>query len=119
MFAVVVIQEIQSQQAVILCNPELQQPQTLLKLIKDLGISYSRVVTMNSLEVVAHLTATGSGIGILPRRVAEAVAPGQLRQVEGMPICADEVCLIYRHENRNVQAIQTIANKIKDSSAIN
>ena len=108
------IQNIHSKQAIILCDPDLTQTQSLLKKCKKYGIISERIMTMNSLEVVANLTANGCGIGILPTRVAKAMYSGKLKRVSKAPVYSDEVCLVYRNENRNVQAIQTIVNIIKD-----
>ncbi len=106
-------QDIHSQDAVTLCDIELIQPQSLLKQIKKMGIKPKRILTMNSLEVVASMTANGCGIGILPCRVAEAMYLNQLKRIPNMPVYSDEVCLVYRHENRNILAIQTVAKSIK------
>ena len=108
------IQDIHSEKAIILCEPELTQTQTLLKKEKKAGIPTDRVMTMNSLEVVANLKANGCGIGILPTRVAKSMYPGKLKCIPNAPVYSDEICLIYRNENRNIQAIQTIGSVIKD-----
>lgn len=108
-------QDIHSKQAVLLCVPELTQTQFLLKRAKEAGIITQRIMTVNSMEVVANLTASGCGIGILPQRVAYAINPNQLKSIPNTPTYPDEICLIYRHENRNVQAIQTITDTIKKS----
>ena len=107
------IQDRNSKHAVILCDPDLMQTQVLLKQIKKSGFIYERIITMNSLEVVASLTASGCGIGILPTRVANVLCQNQLTRIPDTPVYADEICLIYRNENRNVQAIQTITETIK------
>ncbi|CDZ77782.1 Cyn operon transcriptional activator [Legionella massiliensis] len=107
------IQDIHSKDAVILCEPDLTQTQNLLQKIKKTGTAPKRIMTMNSLEVVANLTANGCGIGILPTRVAKSMYPDKLRRIPNAPVYSDEVCLIYRNENRNIQAIQTISNVIK------
>lgn len=110
------IQDYRSKQAIILCDPELTQSQSLLKKMKQAGINAERLLTSNSLEVVASLTAKGCGIGIIPTRVANAMYPGQLTKIANAPIFSDEICLVYRNENRQVQAIQAIAAKIKSHS---
>lgn len=107
------IQDRHSKHAVVLCDPDLMQTQVLLKRMKQTGFIYERMLTMNSLEVVASLTARGCGIGILPTRVANVLCQNQLRRIPDTPVYADEICLIYRNENRNVQAIQTITETIK------
>ena len=108
------IQDIHSKQAVIVCDPDLTQTQSLLKESKNKGFVFERFITTNSLEVVANLTAAGSGIGILPARVANSMYPNQLKRLQNLPVFFDEVCLIYRNENREVQAIQTIIEAIKN-----
>ncbi|GJM06793.1 MAG: LysR family transcriptional regulator [marine bacterium B5-7] len=108
------IQKPCSKQAIILCDPDLTQTQSLLKKCKKTGIPADRIMTMNSLEVVANLTANGCGIGILPSRVAMSMYPGKLKRVSKAPVYSDEVCLIYRNENRSVEAIQVIINRIQD-----
>ena len=108
------IQVIHSTNAIILCEPNLTQTQTLLKQVKKGSIATERIMTMNSLEVVANLTANGCGIGILPTRVAKSMYPDKLKRITKAPVYSDEICLIYRNENRNIQAIQTIADAIKD-----
>ena len=108
------IQNIYAKNAVILCNPELTQTQTLLKKAKKHGINLDRIITIPSLEAIASLTASGAGIGILPNRVAQSLYPQSLKRVAKMPTYRDEICLVYRNENRNVKAIQIIVDTIKN-----
>lgn len=107
------IQEMNSNNAVILCDPHLKQTQSLLKKINKLGFNPGRIITMNSLEVVASMAAKGCGIGILPGRVATALYPKLLERIPKTPAHIDEICLIYRNENRHIQAFQTIITAIK------
>lgn len=107
------IQDIKSNKSVILCDPAFTQTQSLLKMSKKIGLASERIITMDSLEVVANLTASGCGIGILPARIAQAMYPDKLMRIKKTPVHSDEVCLIYRNENRGVQAIQEIVNTIK------
>lgn len=107
------IQDIHSNHAVIICEPELTQTQNLLKKCKQANIQSERVMTMNSLEMIANLTANGCGIGILPARVAEALYPDKLRRISDAPVYNDEICLVYRNENRQVRAIQEMTEVIK------
>lgn len=108
------IQNISSKQAVLLCDPALTQTQALLMKCKKVNISFGRIITTDSLEVVANLTAKGCGIGILPVCIAESMSPQKLKRIPSAPAFVDELCLIYRNENRNVQAVQAIINAIKD-----
>ena len=106
-------QQIDSGEAVLIFDPALLQSQWLLKRIHRQGIKYKRVVTSNSLEVIANLTANGCGIGIIPTCVALSAYPNKLTAVPKMPYYHDEICLVYRHENRNVKAVQAIISSIK------
>jgi DNA-binding transcriptional LysR family regulator len=83
----------------------------LLARCKKLGIGYGRVLTTLNLEVIAELTAMGAGIGIFPVSLARKYP--NLKRVPGAPTYKDEVCLVYRHENRNVRALQVIMEAIK------
>lgn len=107
------IQDINSNQAVILCDSELTQTQSLLKSTRKKLTQHARIIKMNSLEVVAKLTAQGCGIGILPTRVADAMFPGEFKKLSNLPVHRDELCLIYRNENRNIHAVQVILEAIK------
>lgn len=102
---------------IILCDPELHQTQFLLKKIKPTGLSHHRMITSNNLEVIASLTAKGIGIGILPGSVANSWGQTLLRRLPNAPVYQDEICLVYRHENRNIKAIQVIIEAIKQALA--
>lgn len=99
-----------SDSLVIYCDPELTQTQ---KLLKKLLKNNQRIITMNGLEVVAALTAQGNAVGILPERLVKALYPNQLKKIPNMPVYSDEVCLIYRNENRQVAAMQAIIASMK------
>jgi LysR family transcriptional regulator, cell division regulator len=97
----------------IICDPELPQPISILKQLKNKRRSFERIITSSSLDVIATLTASGCGVGILPKRVVMSTYPKELSKVKAAPVCNDEVCIVYRHENRHVVAIQTILSAIK------
>lgn len=106
------IQNIDSKNLVLLCNPDSIQAQHLLKQCKKIGRVFQRMVTTDSLEVIANLTANGAGVGILPARVVTAMYPNDLQYIATLPTYSDELCLIYRSENRNIQAIKAITTSI-------
>jgi DNA-binding transcriptional LysR family regulator len=97
----------------IICDPELIQTQWLLKQLNKTGIKNYRAVTSSNLEVIAHLTAKSESIGVLPTSVALATFPKKLKAIAHTPVYNDEIFLIYRHENRGIKAVQTIAKTIK------
>lgn len=105
--------QLQSSDAVFIYDPDLMQTQWLIKQLHREKIKYHRFVTSSSLEVIANLTANETGIGILPASVALTSYPDILKPIPKMPIYHDEICLVYRHENRNIKAIQTIIKSIK------
>jgi DNA-binding transcriptional LysR family regulator len=98
----------------LLCDLDRSQTQILLKKHKKLNISYSRIITSSNLEMLSTLTASGCGIGILPARVVFSTNPGKLKQFPSAPICYDEICLVYRHENKNVGAIKVVIEAIDE-----
>ncbi len=110
------IQDLHSGNAVLLCDPELLQTQDLLKKLKKAGLRYRRLLTSSSLEVVAELTASGAGVGILPGRVASLLVKAgrgnKLRRVANAPSFRDEICLLHRIENKGVKTIQYLSNQI-------
>lgn len=93
----------------IICDPDLLQTQWLLKAIKA---DTFRIITSPSLEVIASLTEAGCGIGILPTSV---VKNKKIQPKTNMPVFNDEICLIYRHENRHIKTMQTMVKAIKDA----
>ena len=107
------IQKLLNGQAVLICDPELIQTQTILNKLKKNGVAYRQILGSSSLEVIAELTASGAGIGILPERVAKFVGGGKLRRVAHSPSVKDEISLVYRVENKGVRALQTIVNHIQ------
>jgi DNA-binding transcriptional LysR family regulator len=107
------IQDIHSKKAVIICDPELSQTQALFKQCKKKGIHFDRILSTNSLEVVASLTASGTGIGILPQKAAKAMYPDKLKRLYKSPVFKDELCLVFRNENRNLRAMVEMIHVIK------
>ncbi len=99
-----------SGRALLICDPELNQTQALLKKLKKHGLSSSRILTTSSLEVIADLTATGCGIGVLPASLA---ATRKLTMVPKTPFYRDEICVLYHGENREIKAIQVITQAVK------
>lgn len=105
------IQDISSGEAVLICEPELQQTQDLLQKLDRAKIRFRRIVTSSNLDVITQLVASGAGVGILPGRVVNA-SGDSLKKVPGAPVFHDEISLLYRVENRSVRAIQEIADRI-------
>lgn len=105
-------QDFRSGQAVLICDPELLQSQDLLRKLKRNGIQFSRIVPSSNLEVVTKLVSQGAGIGIIPSRVVAAAQCEGLQRIPKAPVFDDEVCLLYRVENKGVRSIQAITERI-------
>jgi len=106
------LQNPQSDEAILICDPELLQTQHVIKLMKKKGLRFNRMISSSSLEVIAQLTASGLGVGLLPGRVAELARGSQLQRVKMAPAFEDEICLVYRMENKGVRALQEIAQSV-------
>ena len=104
------ITSLSSGQANIICDPELLQTQWLLNHLQK-NFTYSRMLSSNNLEVIVELTAQGCGVGILPAVVAKRHP--KLKPIPNTPSYSDEICLVYRPENKKIMAIQEIILAIK------
>lgn len=96
-----------SKQPVLICEPELLQTQTLLRKTQA---RFGRSIHTNNLELVASLTAAGTGIGLMPGRVAahwKGLKPLDLPRFE------DQIALLYRAENRRVGAFRELAQRLE------
>lgn len=105
------IQQLESNKAVLLCNPELVQTQALLKNMRKQNLHYDRIIPCCSFEVIAELTQSGCGIGIMPTKIAQKY---NLKTPPRAPFFNDEICMLYRGENRDVRGIQVITEAIKN-----
>lgn len=107
------MQDINSDQLVVICDPDIPRTTQILKKWKNKNMASARIVTTNSLEIVADLTVAGCGVGLLPSCFTQSIYPNQLERIPNAPVCYDELYLIYRKENRNVKAVVTVIAAIK------
>ena len=113
------VQDFLSGQAVLICDPDLLQSQALLKELRKSGIQYGRILPSSNLEVITQLVTQGAGVGIIPGRVAvSASLQTTLHRVPKAPVFHDELCLLYRIENKSVRAIQAMSDNIVSSFAL-
>lgn len=107
-------QEFNSKTAVLVCDLNLIQVQKLLDNLKKRNQVFKRIVHSSDLEVIADLTASGLGIGILPNRVATKIASYNLKILDKtLPIYKDKICLIYRADIQTTQSSAMIIEIIK------
>lgn len=98
---------------VLICDPDLVQSQSLMRKLGKMNIT--RSITTSSLEVVASLTASGAGYGILPARVAENYSHLGIQKVKDSPVFEDEIAVIYRVENKKSFSIKATVTAIEKS----
>lgn len=95
---------------ILICEPDLLQTQSLRRKMTAAGLTFRRVLETSSLEVVAALAAKGAGVGILPGRVAAQYS--NLKKLPKAPTFHDQICLLYRVENKGVKSIQRLAEEL-------
>lgn len=104
------IQTLDTDSGVLICDPELAQTKNLLQRLRK-KFNCKRMVQSNSLEVIANITASGAGIGILPTRVAKQHKLRLFDQT--MPTYTDRICLIYRADYQRSKSSKTLVNSIR------
>jgi DNA-binding transcriptional LysR family regulator len=100
-------------EAVLVCDPDLLQTQSLMKAIKKKGLSFQRNLTSSSLEVIVMLTAADVGVGILPGRVASRDKANKLVPLPGAPKFQDQISLIYRADSQKSAASKIIISAMQ------
>lgn len=108
------IQKIHSPDSILICNPAVRHTQIMLQQCKTRKINFRRLLKVNSIEVVASLTANGCGIGLLPSSFVQAIYGSKLKRIANMPVIKDDLNLIYRKEYINVKAVQIILAAIRE-----
>ena len=99
---------------VLIYNPELTQSQSLLKKIKKKEI-FRRSISSENLEVIATLAGSGTGVAILPSRVAKAIAPW-IKKIKNYPVYFDEITFIHRADFQKTSSSECILNLMKSLS---
>ena len=99
---------------VLIYNPELTQSKFLLKKMKKKE-KFTRTITSENLEVIATLASSGTGITILPSRVAKAIDP-RLKKVKDSPVYLDEITFIHMVDFPRSPSFECIVDLIKSIS---
>ncbi len=102
-----------NEECTLLIEPDLTQTQDLLKKISKKKVFYKRTLTSASLEVIAHLTACGAGIGLLPARVAAGEGKGIELVDKKWPKFDDRICLVFRADVQKSLAAKQIITFIQ------
>ncbi len=107
---------LKSADAILICDADLLQTQSLLKGARRSSLDFRRIVTSSNLEVITSLVASGCGVGILPERVATRnQALGLKKAGTGMPSFKDEICLVYRADAQRSKASKIVVEAIQKS----
>lgn len=108
------LQDPTTDNAVLLCDTDLLQTQSILKQMSKAGLEFKRVMTSTSLEVIASLVAAKAGVGVLPGRVAQRVKSYGLVPFEkDSPKFQDRICLIFRADAQKSKANRLLAKAIE------
>lgn len=99
---------------VVICDPQLAQSQALLRAYEK-SQPIARLCTVNSHDMTAHLVACGAGVGILPVCVVKKQYTDKLQRLNDAPVYVSEMFLIYRSENRNMQAREVVLTALKQA----
>lgn len=97
---------------VLIYDPDLIQSQDLLGKLNKKKHKFNRHLTSSSLELIKSLTLNGTGVGLLPSRVAMNNSKG-LELIEDLPKFNDQLCLIYRHDAAKGSALKLLISEIK------
>ncbi len=109
-------QSLDPQNGVLICDLNLVQVQKLLGDLNKKNQGFKRIIQSGNLEVITDLTASGVGVGVLPRRVATRINSYKLRPLDNrLPVFKDKICLVYRADAQKTKGSQTIIESIKKS----
>lgn len=108
------IQDIHTRDAVLICDPEAPQTQLMLKKCKMANLKFKRILKVNSLEVIASLTANGCGVGLLPSCFINTLYADKLKRLPHVPVIKNDKYLIYRKEYINIAAIKKMIEMLKE-----
>ena len=95
----------------LLCDPELFQTQEVLRKWKK---APSIQTSSGSIELLARLTASGIGFGILPGRVVSLLNL-ELKRVPGAPSVEDRICLVRRPEFGKLLVEKALVDALKQA----
>lgn len=111
-----ILQDVKSKSAILICDPDLLQSQSLMTHMEKFGLKFSRSITSSNLEVITALVAAGAGVGILPGRVATHIKSYKLKPLSmKCPKFHDRICLIYRADTQKSPASKSLIQHISVS----
>lgn len=97
---------------VVIYDPDLKQSSELLARGAKAGIQFEREIHSNSLQVIQALVEAGTGVGILPSRVARP-SGSKLSMLQNDLRVADKIALVYRPELRTTEAGRILIDSLR------
>ncbi len=97
----------------LLCDPNLTQSAVLIKKYQSRGGVIVRTIDCENLDLLAKLARQQVGLAILPESMAKMPHNQKLKQIEPSLYFEDDICLVYRAENRFITSIQAVAGSLK------
>ena len=101
---------------IIICDKTQQFCKILLREY-EANHPVNRLCNANTYEMVAHLTISGSGIGILPECLVRKFFADKLERVANAPSVYTEMFMVYRSENKNMLAREVVLTELKNLAA--
>lgn len=101
---------------VLICDLHLVQVQKLIDNLQKEKWGFKRIIHSTNLEVITDLTASGVGVGILPRKVATRINSQKLKPLdERLPVFKDKICLVYRADTQKNYGSRIVIEAIRSS----
>jgi LysR family transcriptional regulator, cell division regulator len=107
--------ELQMDSLTLLYDSSLLQSTILLNKIKKQPLEFKRFIDSSNLELIAKLATKKVGVVILPTSIAKNESQEQLHPLNQAPHFVDEICIVYRNENRFVKSIDALIKCLKEN----
>lgn len=98
---------------ILLADIDLNQSQSILKKLKSNKLQFRRIMSVPNLEMICSLVSSGTGIGILPERVARRLPSQGLKPYpKASAFYNDKICLIYRSDTPKTLGLKQIIHSL-------
>lgn len=98
----------------LICDSALNQSASLIRQLEKEGTHITRIIESNNFDLILQFARQKVGVAILPLSFIQSQGQQLMTQLLPELKYQDELCLVYRHENRFVKAIEAIATSLKD-----
>lgn len=100
----------------LICDSALNQTVSLTRQLEKEDAHIGRMIETNNFDLILQFARQKVGVAILPQSLILSQDQHEMVQLFPELKYRDEICLVYRHENRMVKAIQAIASSLKNSA---